>query len=158
MLQASTRQVVVLANRVSKSSPVDPDTPIIYPNHLDIARDGTIWFTASVNIYPHRSVQYTAKVGHLPSLEGQPGFYDTLKAWALGCCQGLPMGRLLKYDPRSREVHVVAKGLWFANGVALSEDESYIALSETDRLRVLKFWLAGPKVRRVGAACVGSRL
>ena len=146
MLEKDTQQVVILANKVSSTSALDPGTAIMYPNDVDIASDGTIWFTASVNVYPHRSAQYTSGVWHIPSLMGQPGFYDTLKAWGFGCCQGLPMGRLLKYDPKTRETHVVLKGFWYSNGVALSHDESFVAISETDRIRVMKYWLKGPKV------------
>lgn len=40
-------------------------------------------------------------------------------------------GRLLKYEPRSGRTSVLASGIWFANGIALSPDESYIALAET---------------------------
>lgn len=40
-------------------------------------------------------------------------------------------GRLLKYEPRSGRTSVLASGIWFANGIALSQDESYIALAET---------------------------
>ena len=37
------------------------------------------------------------------------GFWDTFRAWSLGLLQGLPKGRLLKYDPKTKEAHVVAK-------------------------------------------------
>ena len=42
--------------------------------------------------------------------------------------QGEPSGRLLSYNPATGKTHVVAQGFWFANGVALSKDESCIAV------------------------------
>jgi hypothetical protein len=54
MYNSSSKQVVLLSNRVSSSSPMQPDTPITYANDLDIASDGTIYFTDSVNITTHR--------------------------------------------------------------------------------------------------------
>jgi hypothetical protein len=36
--------------------------------------------------------------------------------------------------------------MYYANGVALAADESYIVICETDRIRLLKYWLKGPKV------------
>jgi sugar lactone lactonase YvrE len=42
---------------------------------------------------------------------------------------------------------VLAKGFYYANGVALAEDESYLVMAETNRIRVHKFWLKGDKVR-----------
>lgn len=52
--------------------------------------------------------------------------------------QGLPQGRLLAYYPHNRTTHVLAYGFFYCNGVALSKDESYVTVSETDNLRVLK--------------------
>lgn len=52
----ASKQVVLLTNRVSSSSLLQPDTLINYANDLDIASDGTIYFTDSVNISPHRCV------------------------------------------------------------------------------------------------------
>jgi sugar lactone lactonase YvrE len=54
MLEKDTNRVVILTNRVSKSSPIDPDSPIIYANDLDVAKDGNIYFTTSVDITLHR--------------------------------------------------------------------------------------------------------
>jgi sugar lactone lactonase YvrE len=54
MLEKDTNRVVILTNRVSKSSPIDPDSPIQYANDLDVAKDGTIYFTTSVDITLHR--------------------------------------------------------------------------------------------------------
>ncbi|KAF8378502.1 hypothetical protein HHK36_029844 [Tetracentron sinense] len=54
-------------------------------------------------------------------------------------------GRLMKYDPRSKEVTVLQNGLAFANGVALSKDNSFVLVAETTTKRILRFWLQGPK-------------
>jgi hypothetical protein len=37
------------------------------------------------------------------------GFWDTFRAWSLGLAQCLPKGRLLKYDRKTKEAHVIAK-------------------------------------------------
>lgn len=51
-------------------------------------------------------------------------------------------GRVLEYDPATRATRVVAKGLSFANGVALSQDETALFVSETGRYRVWKIAVA----------------
>ncbi len=56
-----------------------------------------------------------------------------------------PYGRLLRYDPRKGEVEVLADSLYFANGVALSSDESFVLVNETFRGRISRVWLRGPK-------------
>lgn len=42
----------------------------------------------------------------------------------------------------------------YANGVALAKDESFVAVVETNRFRVLRYWLKGP---RVGGCGLGGR-
>lgn len=39
---------------VSLSSPLEPGAPIIYANDLDIAADGMVYFTTSVDVILHR--------------------------------------------------------------------------------------------------------
>jgi sugar lactone lactonase YvrE len=69
------------------------------------------------------------------------------RGWLLDVSQGLPRGRLLSYDPATKETRVLAKGFYYANGVALAEDGSYVMVVETNRIRVHRHWLRGPKVR-----------
>lgn len=54
MLEKDTMEVRVLANRVAPTSPTHAGMPLIYTNDLDIASDGTVYFTTSINVYPHR--------------------------------------------------------------------------------------------------------
>lgn len=39
------------------------------------------------------------------------------------------------------------QGFYYANGVALAPDDSYVVMAETDMTRVHKVWVSGPKVR-----------
>lgn len=41
----------------------------------------------------------------------------------------------------------MAGGFYYSDGVAVSEDGSYLLVVETDALRVVKVWLTGDKVR-----------
>jgi hypothetical protein len=66
--------------------------------------------------------------------------------------QGSYSGRLLKYQPSTGRTVVLAEGIWYANGVALSHDESFVAVVETNQLRVLRYWLKGPKVLTLSLA------
>jgi hypothetical protein len=60
--------------------------------------------------------------------------------------QGRKTGMLLKYDPASGTTTCLLDGIFFANGLALAADESYLVLAETYSLSLLKIWLSGPKV------------
>ncbi|KAJ6741702.1 PROTEIN STRICTOSIDINE SYNTHASE-LIKE 2 [Salix viminalis] len=47
-------------------------------------------------------------------------------------------GRLMKYDPASKQVEVLVSNLAFPNGVALSKDGCSILLAETTSCRILR--------------------
>lgn len=94
--------------------------PFGFTDHLDVASDGTIYFTDASDIYGYGK--------HL---------YDLLEA--------RPHGRFLAYDPASGETTVLLDDLHFANGVALSADEDFVLVNETYRYRIHRHWLAGPR-------------
>uniref|UniRef100_A0A0D9X1T4 Strictosidine synthase conserved region domain-containing protein n=1 Tax=Leersia perrieri TaxID=77586 RepID=A0A0D9X1T4_9ORYZ len=65
--------------------------------------------------------------------------------WFLDFLEYRLTGRLLKYDPLTGKASVVLDGLGFANGVALSPDESFVVVCETMLFRCLRVWLKGEK-------------
>ncbi|WP_371879554.1 SMP-30/gluconolactonase/LRE family protein [Nannocystis punicea] len=91
-----------------------------FTDDVAVATDGTIYFTDASDKF---------------------GFGDHM----LDLLEGRPHGRLIKYDPQTKTSTVLAKDLYFANGVALSRDESYVAVNETYRYRISRHWLKGPK-------------
>jgi sugar lactone lactonase YvrE len=92
---------------------------IFFPDALAVANDGTIYFSeASTRYYP-----------------GFPNdFLD-----------GRPNGRLLRYEPSTGRTRVVADGLYFANGVEVDPDETYVLVAESFRTRLTRVWLRGPR-------------
>lgn len=89
-------------------------------NDLDIAADGTIYFTDASSKFPLS--KYKADI-----LEHQPN------------------GRLLAYDPATKTTRLVLGDLHFANGVAISPDQTFVLVCETERYRLHRVWLNGPK-------------
>ncbi|KAB1206534.1 Strictosidine synthase [Morella rubra] len=95
--------------------------PFRFTNGLDVDNKfGVVYFTDSSILFQRRS-------------------------WLRIILEGDRTGRLMKYDPRTKKVTVLLKGLAFANGVALSNDSSFLLLSETGAYQVVRFWLRGPK-------------
>jgi sugar lactone lactonase YvrE len=94
--------------------------PFACPNDLDVAKDGTIYFTDASYKFP--LTNYKADL-----LEHRGN------------------GRLLVYDPRTKTTRTLLKDLCFANGVAVSPDQSFLLVVETGAYRVHRVWLAGPK-------------
>lgn len=60
-----------------------------------------------------------------------------------------PSGRLFHYDRKTGQNRLLADGLNFANGVALSPNEDFVIVAETNQGRVLKVHLKGPKAGQV---------
>lgn len=95
-------------------------TPFRCTNDLDIALDGAIYFTDS-------SSRFSLNQLRADLLEHQPN------------------GRLLVYDPGARQTRTLLSDLYFANGVAISPDQSFVLVAETGAYHIRRFWLAGPK-------------
>jgi sugar lactone lactonase YvrE len=89
-------------------------------NDLDVAADGTIYFTEASNKFP-----MSQHVSDL--LEHQPN------------------GRLLAFDPKTGKSRTLLRGIYFANGVAVSPDQSFVLVAETGTYSVRRLWLTGPK-------------
>jgi len=72
--------------------------------------------------------------------------WDTMTGFKRDYARGKRNGRLLRYNPITEKVDILATGIWFANGVAvMNKDESALILSETTMARTLKYHLKGPK-------------
>lgn len=103
--------IEVLANQVNGK-------PIYLANELDIAQDGSIYFSDTSNY-------------------GRVTFKEI--------AENKPHGRLLKYDPMTKQTTVLLEGLYFANGVALSADGDYVLVAESYHYQLTRYWLKGPK-------------
>jgi sugar lactone lactonase YvrE len=66
----------------------------------------------------------------------------TFEASVLDILEQASTGRILEFDPATRTTRVVAKGISFANGVALSQDEQTLFVNETGKYRVWKIAVA----------------
>ena len=106
-------KVSVLADRVNGD-------PIRYADAVAVAADGTVYFSdASRRFAP-------------------ADWGGTFEASVLDILEQSATGRILAYDPSTRATRVLANGLSFANGVALSADGNTLFVNETGRSRVWK--------------------
>lgn len=111
---SSDRRVSVLTDRVT------PNDPIRYANSVVVAPDGTIYLTDS-------STRFS------PAEWG-----GTYEASVLDVIEQSATGRVLAHDPATGKTRVVARGLSFANGIALSSDGHTLFVNETGRYRIWK--------------------
>ncbi|KAF5753096.1 protein STRICTOSIDINE SYNTHASE-LIKE 5-like [Tripterygium wilfordii] len=59
--------------------------------------------------------------------------------------EGKPHGRLMSYDPATKETKVLLKDLYFANGIAVSPDQTFVVYCETPLRRCSKYYIHGEK-------------
>lgn len=101
--------------------------PIRFADDVDVAANGKIYFSDA-------STKFGAKESG--------GAYE---ASLLDLMEHGGHGRLLVYDPATGVAKTLLDGLNFANGVAVSHDQSYVLVNETGGYRVIRFWIEGPK-------------
>lgn len=94
--------------------------PFRFTDDVDIGADGTIYFSDA-----------SAKFGYPDSIA------DVFEHRG--------NGRLLAYDPAKKTTRVLLDGLYFANGVAVSPDQSFVLVAETSSYRIMRYWLKGGK-------------
>ncbi|MEP3049588.1 MAG: SMP-30/gluconolactonase/LRE family protein [Roseibium sp.] len=111
--------VSVLAEKTATGS------SILYADDLDIAPDGSVYFTDA-------STKFGAQ---------QNG--GTLAASLLDLMEHGPNGRVLRYDPATGETATVLDGLSFANGLAMTQSGEHFLVVETGTYSVLKVAVDG---------------
>lgn len=91
--------------------------PLVFCSNVVRASDGTIYFSESTQRYDiHR--------------------------WRHDMVEGVPTGRLFRRDVHGH-VETLLDGLYFANGVALAPDESWLIVAESGGRRLRRVWLKG---------------
>lgn len=119
--------------RVSQDGIVDVLTdsyngqPITYADDVAVAADGMIYFSDA-----------SSKFGAFKSGGSyEASLYDLLEHGG--------HGRVFSFDPGTGATAIVMTGLNFANGVAVSDDQTFLVVNETGTYRALKHWLIGPQ-------------
>ncbi|KAK7379726.1 hypothetical protein VNO78_34416 [Psophocarpus tetragonolobus] len=95
---------------------------------VDIADDGTIYFTDASHKYPESE-----------------SVFDIL--------EGKPNARLFSYNPETKKTTLLAQDLYFANGVAVSADQQSVVFCETVLMRCNKYYVQGPKTGKIEKFC-----
>ena len=106
-------KLAVLADKVGND-------PIRYADAVVVAQNGKMYLSDA-------STRFAPK-----------DWGGTFEASVLDILEQASTGRVIEYDPATRSTRVVARGISFANGVALSQDEKHLFVNETGKYRVWK--------------------
>lgn len=140
-------------------------TPITFIDDLDITQDGTmVYFSDATDTVPYmkplsRSLldtiianhpaQWTIEEEYAQQLFNNGITYWTTKELSLiDFYRGYGTGKLLRYNTVTKQTEILISNLYFANGVALSKDESFVLVAETFNTRIIRYWLKGPRTGR----------
>ncbi|MED6151771.1 cohesin loading factor Ssl3 [Stylosanthes scabra] len=94
--------------------------PFRFTNDVDVDEEGNVYFTDSSTIYQRRNF--------------------------IQCVfSGDDSGRVLKYNPDTKETTVLLRNIQFPNGISLSKDGSFFFVCEAVVGRLRKYWLKGEK-------------
>ena len=118
---APDRKLTVLADRVGGD-------PIRYADAVIVAGNGKIYFSDASSRFA-------------PAAWG-----GTFEAAVLDIIEQACSSRILEYDPASKATRIVARGLCFGNGVALSRDEQTLFVAETGKYRVWRIAVAAQRL------------
>ena len=114
---APDKSIQLLTERVDVNGQPDP---IRYADAVVVAQNGKMYLSDA-------STRFAPK-----------DWGGTFEASVLDILEQAATGRVLEFDPVSGQTRVVARGLSFANGVALSQDEKHLFVNETGKYRVWK--------------------
>ncbi|MES2947215.1 MAG: SMP-30/gluconolactonase/LRE family protein [Pseudomonadota bacterium] len=110
---APDRKITVLTDTVNGD-------PIRYADAVVVAKTGRMYFSDASSRFAPKD------------------WGGTFEASVLDIIEGASTGRVLEYDPATHSTRVMAYGLAFANGVALSADEQSLFVTETGKFRLWK--------------------
>ncbi len=93
--------------------------PVRFADNLDVASDGKVYFSAPTRTH-------------------------TLEQITLDVFESRPTGRLLRYDPATGIADTLLDNLFYANGVAVSQDGTFVLVAEFLAFRISRYWISGP--------------
>lgn len=122
-------------------NPQDPKSKVelITSQVLDNGRMSQIQFADDVTIGPRTGKVYFTDASDIAPDRVKASTWDVLYASKVDVMRGKQTGRLLQYDPSTDEVSVLARGIWFANGISCDQDETFLVVAETFGVRLLKY-------------------
>lgn len=94
-------------------------TTVRYADDVDIAADGTVYFTDASTRFPADGI-------------------GTYEASLLDIMEHRGNGRVLAYVPSTGQTYTLLGGVHFANGVAVSHDQQWVLVAETGSYRILR--------------------
>eukprot|EP01133_Synstelium_polycarpum_P012983 gene12983-15268_t len=99
-----------------------------FVNDVTTGTDGMIYFSDSTTIAP---------------VSDKSGDWNTLLPSMFTIASANPKGKLMSFNPKTKETKMLMDGIHYANGVAIDLNNESVYVCETGSYRVLRYWLTG---------------
>ena len=116
-------QRVTPSGRLSTELNKVNDLPLKYADDVVVAADGKVYLSDASTRF------------------GAQEHGGTLPASMLDILEHSESGRIIVFDPATKENRVLFDGLTFANGVAIADNGEFLLVVETGEYRIHKLWL-----------------
>ena len=101
--------------------------PLGFTDDVDVGPDNMIYFTDASEKF---------RVNNFPT---------SMSASRADLWEHQPYGKIIRYNPSTKKSILLLDSLYFANGIAVSNDGQFLLFNETYDFSVSKYWLEGPK-------------
>ncbi len=101
--------------------------PLVYADDLALANDGSVYFSEASTHF------------------GASQYEGTYEGSLLDIMEHGASGQVIAFSPDTGDAKVIIDNLNFANGVAISADQTFLLVAETGSYRILRYWLVGPR-------------
>jgi len=101
--------------------------PLVYADDLAIGNDGTVYFSEASTHF------------------GASQYKGTYEGSLLDIMEHGASGQVIAFSPDTGDAKVIIDNLNFANGIAISADQTFLLVAETGSYRILRHWLEGPR-------------
>jgi ribose transport system permease protein len=119
------REIIKLTDETNRSwLSVNDDSRLRLADDLDIAPDGTVYFSEATTRYE-------------------------MHDWPVDCLESRGNGRIIRYDPAKGTTRTVLKNLVFPNGICMAHDGQSFFFAETWACRISRYYYDGPKAGTV---------
>ncbi len=111
-------------------------------NILATEIDGVpLGFTDDVDVGPDNMIYFTDASENFSVIN----FPTSMSASRADLWEHQPYGKIIRYNPSTKKSTLLLDSLYFANGIAVSNNGQFLLFNETYDFSISKYWLKGPK-------------
>ncbi|KAM9991978.1 hypothetical protein ACTFIZ_012646 [Dictyostelium cf. discoideum] len=122
-----SKQLSILTSSLLNSNN-NTHSKLNFVNDVVVGKDDMIYFTDSTSLAP---------------ILDNTGDWNTLVPSMFTIISSIGHGKLLSFNPDTKETKVLMEGIKYSNGIAFDPKEESIFMGETGGYRIIRYWIKG---------------